>query len=218
MIRQANFHPTLPKIIMEVHHSRQGEDSLVHRALWLVDIPPHVISDTQPCEDVSSDPANMTRESIQIKITHSFWIPSVWPQPVKSDRQIPETYIFVWELVVRNSLHAGETVALALCLTPEGKLEAIPIGSFPIEWRATRLQLRVIRSLPSQDQLAICFLCPLERTLKKKILSLPSIGSVCDAVMIRQFDPLYGQIVLELLGSRDPRTGISERQSYVVQY
>lgn len=202
---------------MDVDRGREG-DYPPHHALWLVDIPPALIRDTRPSDDAKSllDP-DITWEKIQIRITHSFWIPSLWTQRANNDGVVPETYICVHELRITHGFHANENVLFAICLTPEGKMEAIAVGSFPRVWSETRLQRRVVMSsLGSQNQLAICFLCPLERRLKKKTLSLPDTGKI-EHVMIRGLDPLHGQILLELT-IRNFLTGVLEGQSCVVQY
>ena len=143
----AYFHSTLAKIVMMVEHGVVGGHAARrHHALWLVDIPSTRTNGARRSEDLVSS-LDITWRATQIETTHSIQIPYYWTRNVEHNTMIPENYICIQEWVLPKSLHAAESVAVAVCLSPEGTFKTLPMGCLQRNWTVTPTKQRFIEEL-----------------------------------------------------------------------
>ncbi|KZT34211.1 hypothetical protein SISSUDRAFT_1053128, partial [Sistotremastrum suecicum HHB10207 ss-3] len=230
-ILRAEFHATLQKIILDVAYETpeeddedQEDDDEEQRATWVIDIPS---VPTSQCTKVSPNNGAGSlgfewRKSTVNVANVRYFRPTHWTTNFPAGNKVPASFTCIKEYAVPSGDLADRLVFLALCLTPDGSFEHIPLGRLGPRWAFQQGSdgREIGYSWLADDFLDVCFTRSPERQLVQARLQLPAGQRPWALSMskFRSWDPIYAQLVVEREADPDPSIPRGSRVTFVIQY
>ncbi|KZT38121.1 hypothetical protein SISSUDRAFT_1062242 [Sistotremastrum suecicum HHB10207 ss-3] len=212
-IESARFHPSLRKIVLEITTVRESDHELMS-AIWLLEIPDSVPS--QQLGEPMGLYQTITWTESRAKPTHQFTLPFEWSADITERKEVPPNFVPIHEFVIHMDREIGYTyVFVSLCLSTEGSLVPLPLGTVDGPWLFSRDKGKAIGMQWFSEELVDIVYSGLSgRKMTQVTFKLPEDKQFRGPGAFRHFSPSYGQLFLE----KEPEGQYDDWPCFFVQY